>query len=485
MTTAAPPPPVSAPTPPPDAAPLAPDAPPATPPAGARRGPRPAASPTRKLLVILGIVALVLVAALVAVRALSGGEEGEEVETAAVQVRTITQTVSASGRVRPEVEVAISSDVSGEVVFLGVAEGDRVERGQLLARIRPEFYAEQRAQAEAALLTAQADAERAAAERRRADTELARARELFERGLIPEADFQTARTAAETAAAGERAARFRTQSAQSTLRQAGQQLGQTALYAPIAGVVSQLNVELGERVVGTAQMSGTELMRIAELDRMLLEVDVNENDVVHIEVGDSARVEIDAFPDEPLRGTVTQIANSARVAGQGTTQQVTNFPVEVLVDAPADEAPSVAATAPGEARGAPARLRPGMSGTVDVFTRSVPGAVVVPIQAVTVRDMNEVRRQAARRAAGDDDDAEEADAAPADDEPEDLRRVVFVVRDGKAVLVEVETGIADETHVEVRSGLTGGETVITGPFRLLRADLEPDAPVRVRGEARD
>src|SRR5690606_34011676 len=283
------------------------------------------------------------------------------------------------------------------------------------------------------------------------------------------------------AEAGENAAAFNVRAAQATLRQASQQLGRTSIYAPISGTVSQLNVELGERVVGTAQMAGTEIMRIAELDRMQIEVDVNENDVVHVQLGDSARIEVDAYPDRPLAGVVTQVANSARVSGLGTTEQVTNFPVEIRVLGAGGDSTTAAlvATSAEEgavATGAPPRLRPGMSGTVDVFTRTVEGAVVVPIQAVTVRDFNALAREARRAARARGEDVDETPIPDA----EDLRRVVFVVEGGKAVMREVQTGIQDDTHIEIVSGLSGGETVVSGPFRLLRTELEDGDPVRPR-----
>lgn len=468
----------------------------------------PSSSPTRKLLIVLGgVVVLIILVAIVA-KVLGGGEDATEVEVAQAQVRAITQTVTASGQVRPEVEVAISSDVSGEIVFLGVEEGDVVQRGQLLIRVQPDFYASQREQAQAGVLSAQADVERARADVGRTDveisrlqTEFERTEELVARGAVGSADLDAARAAVagaqsqrQIAVASQRAADYRVQSARATLRQASQELGKTSIYAPISGTVSQLNVELGERVVGTAQMAGTEIMRIAELDLMMLEVDVNENDVVNIELADSARIEIDAFIDAPLFGSVTQIANSARVSGLGTQEQVTNFPVEVRIvgsggPVPAtNEVQSVAAVSAEETastiRDMPT-LRPGMSGTVDIYTRTIPNATVVPLQAVTVRDFNEIRRQEQRRAHRErgSNDESNGDAAEEDiPEEEDLRRVVFVLEDGKAVMREVETGIQDDTHIEVRSGLSGTETVITGPFRVLRTELEDGDAVLEREE---
>lgn len=501
------------------------------------RDPSPApphVSPTKKIFIALGIATLVMIILAVV---LGGGNDGTEVETAEARVRAITETVTASGQVNPDIDVAIASDVSGEIVVLAVEEGDRVEKGQLLLRIRPDFYASQTEQAQAGVAQAQSgigearggvgeaqaavgeaqaavaearagveqarrEAGQATAERERAERALARQQDLYDRDVVSAMDLEAARGAAEVARAAETAAlgriraaegqvsvaqsrvasaqqrvrsssqrvqsaRAQAQGAQAQARQSAQQLAQTAIYSPITGTVSKLNVELGERVVGTAQMQGTELMRIARLDAMTLEADINENDVVRIQIGDSARVEIDAYPDEPLVGRVSQIANSARVEGAGTAQAVTNFPVEIRITGAGGNATrTVQASADeGSAPRGPV-LRPGMSGTVDVFTRGVPRAVVVPIQAVAVRDFNELKREQLRK---DGADRDEIEAVP---DEEDLRRVVFVVEGDEVAMREVTTGIADDTHIEVKSGLAGGERVVTGPFAILRTELE-------------
>ncbi|MEO0742751.1 MAG: efflux RND transporter periplasmic adaptor subunit [Bacteroidota bacterium] len=437
-------------------------------------------SPTKKILIGLGVllVVLILVVAIGAATGnLGGGSSGMEVETAEAQVRTVTQTVTASGKVQPEIEVKIASDVSGEIIRLTVEEGDRVERGQLLVQVQPEVYITQRDQARAGLLQAQADSARAAAELIRARTELDRQEALFERQAVSDADLVAARASADVAKANLDAASFRTESSRAILSQAATELRRTSIYAPMSGTVSQLNVEEGERVVGTAQFDGTELMRIAELDQMLLEVDINENDIVNIALADTARVEIDAYPEQPFQGIVTQIANSARVEGAGTQEQITNFPVEVRIVS--DDVRALVATPPGEAPPAPStQLRPGMSGTVDVFTETTPSAIVVPIQAVTVRDYNNLER-ADEEEDADEEDAENDSINTFEVVEEDLRRVVFVVRDGKAEIVEVETGIADDTYIEIRSGLQAGEQVITGPFRALRTELKPGQTVEI------
>ncbi|MEM6288188.1 MAG: efflux RND transporter periplasmic adaptor subunit [Bacteroidota bacterium] len=457
-------------------------------------------SPTKKILIGAGALVVLLV---VAALALGGGEDGTEVEADEARVRTITQTVTASGTVASEVEVPISSDVSGEIVLLAVEEGDRVEAGDLLLRVRPDFYASQAEQAQAEIARAQsgvgearasvaeaeqsveqarADLARATADREQAERTLRRQQDLFDRDVISAADLEAAQGVFDVARAGEQSAREavagaqarvasargRVQSAQTQVRgaqargrQARQELAQTSIYAPMSGTVSQLNVELGERVVGTATMSGTEIMRIARLDAMTMEIDVNENDVVRVAVGDSAQVEVDAFPEEGMGGSVAEIANSARIQNAGTAQAVTNFPVVVRLTPVSD-----AGAASDEGRRPPV-LRPGMSGTVDIFTQSVEDAVVVPIQAVTVRDFNELERERRREAEAS---GEEVPETPVPEE-EDLRRVVFVIEEGEAAMREVETGIADDTHIQIRAGLEGGETVVTGPFRLLRTEL--------------
>jgi len=445
---------------------------------------------TKRLLIGLGGALIILIVVL-AILGGGGNEEGIAVETSTVEVRTVTQTVTASGKVRPEVEVKISSDVSGEIVFLELEEGDRVEQGQLLVQIQPDFYAAQREQAEASLLQAQADAARAQAEMIRAEEDRDRKTMLAERGVIAQQELETAETQYDVAKASYESAQFRVRSQRASLNQAADQLRKTSIYAPMGGTVSQLNVEPGERVVGTSQMNGTEILRIAELQDMELEVDINENDIVNVAIGDSARIEVDAYPQEPFRGVVTQIANSARVSGAGTQEEVTNFPVKIKISGNYDGATTPVQTASAE-QSIPAEdmsetsprsyrtLRPGMSGTVDIFTETVPNTVVVPIQAVTVRDFNKVDLD------GDDDEegGEEREEPTPGFNPmdEDLRRVVFLMNEGEAAMVEVETGIADDTHISVTSGLSGGETVIVGPFRTLRTELGPGDAVRVDEE---
>ena len=438
----------------------------------------------RRLLIGGGLAGLVLLLIVGGVLGSGGwGEErGRPVEADEAVRRTLTQVVTASGKAQPEVEVEISPDVSGEIISLPVREGKVIQKGELLARIKPDVYEAQREQAEAGVLQAQANVQQAEADLMQAAQELERQKTLYDKNAISAQEYEAAQTRHEVARASRDAAKYRMASAKANLDQAQKQLGKTSIYAPMSGTISRLNVELGERVVGTSQMAGTEMMRVALLDQMEMEVEVNENDIVNVAEGDSARVEIDAYPDRTFRGVVTEIANSARVSNQGTQEQVTNFPVKVRIqdmfpgrEAAADTAgANLAARQEAPALQRHVQLRPGMSGTVDISTETVFDAVSVPIQAVTVRDLNKYEKS-------DNDSAYVAKEEPKGEE--NLQKVVFIIEDGTARMRRVETGIADDQHIEITSGLAGGEMVITGPYRVVSRELEPGISVYREGDA--
>lgn len=477
---------------------------------------------SRKRLVLIASIGLVVLVALMALisKLVGGGTPTTEVETATAETRTITQVVTASGRVEPATEVTISPDVSGEIIELAVEEGDEVVAGQVLARIKPDLYASQIdqlsagvSQAEAGVGQASAGVSQAEANVAQAQAALAQAQQtferveqLFERGLVARAEYDQAQAGVRTQTAALRAAQAAVGSARSgvgsarsgvtgaraRLGEAQKQLGRTTLVAPMSGTVSMLAVKPGERVVGTSQMAGTPMMRIARLDAMEIVVNVNENDVVNIQVGDSAKVEVDAFTDRPLAGVVTRIAQSATgtgatgvgaVASVATGTSVTTFEVRIRVETGVTSASVGGALSPEvAARPTPAaQLRPGMNGTVDIYTHSVRGVAAVPLGAVTVRDLNAVRRDTAsgaRRA--------RTTAAPNVGTPqaEDLQKVVFVVRDGKAQMVTVETGLDDRTWVEVRRGIRAGDVVVTGPYGTVSRTLLPGVRVRQATQVR-
>lgn len=454
---------------------------------------------TRRILWMIGGLVIVLVILGVVGSSmgwLGNQEQAMEVETATAEVRRVTQIVVASGKVQPETEVTISPDVSGEIIDLRIKEGDEVTQGMLLARIKPDFYVAQVEQAQAGVLQAKANMAQRRADMLTAQTELKRQQDLFDKKVISESAYLQAKNQYDVAQAAYEGAEYAVQSAEARLRESNEQLSKTSIYAPMNGTISKLDVELGERVVGTSQMAGTEMMRIARLDQMEIEIDVNENDVVNVALGDTASIEVDAYPERTFHGIVTEIANSARVSGAGTQEQVTNFPVKVRIldvhnqdsvelrdqGVSREEVPTLIAGMPN--------FRPGMSGTVEVYTQTVPQAVAIPIQAVTVRDFNKVDAggkpeasadEATEETGAEENAAENASALPG---KEDLRKVVFVVAEGEARMVEVETGISDETHIEVTRGLQGGESVIIGPYRAVSRELEPGMKVQVQDPTR-
>lgn len=448
---------------------------------------------TRNILIILGVlVVLILVAGGLRAAGVFGERDNSTVvETNTVETRNVTQVVTASGKVQPEVEVSISPDVPGEIIHLPVNEGDQVERGQLLARIRPDNYKAQVERGTASVLQAKAVLAQRRADLLNTELELKRQEDLYNKQAVSESEYQRAQTQNEVAKAAYEAADYAVQSTEAQLREFQEQLDKTSIYSPMSGTISMLDVELGERVVGTSQMAGTEMMRVAKLNQMEIEVDVNENDVVNVSLTDSAAIEIDAYPGRLFKGLVTEIANSARVTGAGTQEQVTNFPVKIRIqDHHNSESVRMVSTGgaglsnsevPLPESEAP-NFRPGMSGTVDVFTKTVTDAVVVPIQAVTVRDFNKIKpKQADEESEGTAEEGDEATEEAEEAEEvlaEDLRKVVFIMEDGKAKMVEVETGISDDSHIEIKSGLSGGEKVIIGPYRAVSRTLEADDDVR-------
>lgn len=424
-----------------------------------------------------GLLALVLViSALGWSMGWIGGEDpGVSVQAESAEQRTLTQVVTAFGRSQPEVEVTISPDVSGEIVALPVQEGDVVQKGDLLARLKPDDYRAQLKQQRA-----QVSQQKASLAERRADSlqthrTYQRKQKLYEKGVIPESELQDAESSYQQAVARLQSARYQVESAEASLQDAREQLEKTRLYAPMSGTISKLEVEVGERVVGTRQRAGTEMMTVARLDRMELEVDVNESDVINVANGDTADLEFDAYPERTFQGKVTEIANSARVENEGSQNEVTNFPVTIRVLDDPNTGPTVSQSEGGISRPeVPAEqpngpvIRPGMSGAVDIYTETVEDAVAVPIQAVTVRDFTKIGPTAGTDSSATPDPSEE-----------DLRRVVFVAEADTARMVEVSTGIADDTHMEIKSGLSGGEQVITGPYSAVSRRLEPGAKVQV------
>jgi HlyD family secretion protein len=443
-------------------------------------------TPTQKLLYTT--VAIIAIFGLGAVLAKSMGwisteAASKEVETSEAKLKTITQMVSASGKIQPEVEVILRPEVSGEIIELPIKEGDYVSKGDLLVRIKPDIYQARIDETNAALLTQKARMEQARASLLEAESVFKQNKELYESEAISEAEYIRSKTNYEAQQANLKAAQYQVQSSQAQLEQAKEELQKTIIRAPRPGTVSKLAVEVGERVLGNTQSIGTELLRIAKMDQMEVQVQVNENDIVNVSAGDTANIEVDAYPERVFKGLVTEIANSAEITGAGTNEQVTNYEVKIRVVTPhnldmagSDQLVQRASQEVPENAFTPS-FKPGMSATVDVQTETVRNVVSVPIQAVTVRDFVEdsANDTTASSAQSDTVKVDEDLIIP----EEDLRKVVFVVKDDHAHRMEVETGISDNTHIQILSGVSAGDQIVVGSYRTLSRNLSDGDKVKI------
>ena len=389
--------------------------------------------------------------------------EAKEVEFVKINQTTIVETVSATGKIQPEVQVNISSEVSGEITALAVKEGQVVRKGDLLVKINPDLYTSGLNRSQSNLSSSKSGLNQADASFRESKTSYERSKTLFDKGIISRADFDKASATFEVAKAVKETAYYNVQSANATVNEARDNLGRTTIYAPADGTISGLTVELGERVVGTQQMTGTPIMTVANLDNMEVVVNVNENDIVKIAIGDLAKVQVDAYLKKEFKGVVTSISNAATVGL--TADQVTNFKVKVriLKDSYADLT-----------QGKPASyspFRPGMTATVDVLTKTKSNIIGVPISSVVVKsDTTAVKLSDMK-----EEDEEEEKLKPKSDKKFEC---VFVKVGDKAKIRIIKTGIQDDTNIEVTEGLKSGETVITGPYTTVTNDLQSGDKVK-------
>jgi len=427
--------------------------------------------PSRKLVITLSIAAaaIILLVAMVVARK---REKPIPVTTDKAFRKTVTQLVTATGKIQPEIEVKIAPEVSGEIVAIPVKEGQAVRRGDLLLRIKPDSYQAQVEAQTAALNGARAATVQHRAELAKADNDFKRAMNLFNQRLLSEADRNAAQTQFDIAKAAVQSSEFETARAEGALRQIRDALSKTTIYSPADGTVSALPARVGERVVGTSQFAGTEVMRIANLANMEAVVNVNENDVINVKVGDAARIHVDAYSDQTIPGVVREIASTALTRNAGSQEEVTNFEVKISIANP------------------PVQLRPGMSATADIETATVQNAVVVPIQSVTVRNLEsdlspeEREKQTARSQAQDGDNKAEVtnenqEKLKERERREKLQRVVFIKNGDKVRQQKVETGIADSTYIEVKSGLRPGDEVVSGSYTVISRRLKDGSKVAI------
>jgi HlyD family secretion protein len=387
--------------------------------------------------IIIISIAVIAVVALILVNVLKK-DKGIDVDVEKIDRGTIMQKVTGSGQIRPEVQVKISARVAGKILRLYAEEGDQVIKGQLLAELDQEQYQAALERAESTLLSMRAN-------EKKLKSELIRSKDLHKQGLMSEAEFEAVQASHE-------AAESNTRQAQASVKEAKDALAKTRLHADMDGTVSQLNKEEGEIALG-AQFQEDVIMIVADLTRMEAAIEIDENDVINVTMGDTADIEIDAFADTTFKGIVTQIANSATVKGLGTQEQVTNFEVTVaLLDY--NE-----------------RFRPGMSTTVDIITETRDDVIKVPIQAVTVRPKEKLEKKPGVEEHPESESAE-GESSKTDGKKPEMTEVVFCVEDNKAVSKQVKLDISDDTHYAVVSGLEEGEEVITGPFRVLSRTLK-------------
>jgi len=435
---------------------------------------------SKKLLLIIGIAAVVLILVL-AIGKKQGwfGNEGFlKVATEKGIEREIVEIITANGKIQPETEVAISPDVSGEIVDLVVKEGDEVRKGQYLLKIKPEAYQMARNRAEASLNNARARLKQSEAQLEMANLDYQRTSKLYEEEAISKSEFEQSLTNYNSALAEKEAAEFSVMSAQASLDEADESLTKTSIYAPMSGTISSLSVELGERVVGTSMMSGTEMLRIADLNRMEVEVEVNENDIVRVTNRDTALIEVDAYPDTRFKGVVSEIPVSANTTGV-TTDQVTNFMVKILLLTESYEDKISERN--------PYPLRPGMSATADIQTDRRSGIYSIPIQAVTTRvdtsgAATQKQEQRIDQISSDGSVSSESipvETASSSDEP---MVVVFTVSEGKALMKEVKTGIQDNNYIEITEGLNLDDDIIVAPYSAISRQLKNDLPLEVVSE---
>jgi HlyD family secretion protein len=459
------------------------------------------ATNTKRTWIIIGGVIVVILGGLFLAKKMEwiGKVEPTEVEFTKVARATIIEKVSASGKIQPEVEVKVSPDVSGEIVSLKVAEGDSVIAGQELLKIRPDNYVSLLARAEAQVNATKASMEQSKAVLAQSEARLSKTKMDYDRNMklhadkvISDSDFDqfssaymVAKQDLEAAKANVKAASFNVKSSEAGLKEARTNLTKTTIYAPQSGIISKLNVELGERVVGTSQMAGTEMLRIANLNNMEVRVNVNENDITRVSLGDSVMIDVDAFSssERKFKGLVYEIASSANSSGVAsvTTDAVTEFEVKIRV---------LRSSYQDLIKGKLSYpLKPGMTASVEVLTNRKEKVLTVPLASVTTREIGAV--EVATPMGGEKKEEGPAvvtqeDANAAKKRKENTKEVVFVMeKGGKVKQIEVKTGISDFENIEILSGLTDGQEIISGPYATVAKKLKAGDLVKKKEVKKD
>jgi HlyD family secretion protein len=411
---------------------------------------------SKKKLFIFGGLGLLVIILIIVVIASGGKENIILVQTEKVQKRDITQTVTATGTINPEFKVAITPEVTGEIISLPVKEGDIVKKGQLLIKIKGDQYMAQKDRLEANLKSSEASLQMRVADLNKIQLEYERVKELHTKGLSSDSELENAQANYLGAKAAKDVAEANVLQSKAQLREVMDILYKTTIYSPMDGIVTQLNVEFGERVLGSGYSQGTDIMTVADLNNIEAVVDVDENDVVLVSVGDTANISVDAFGDRIFHGIVTEIGNSAKSAGFGTQEQVVNFSVKIkLIDLDPN-------------------LRPGMSCNADIETETESNVLSVPIQSVTARTDIPTEKDSVK--SQESSDGNDMAGMIGKKKP---KEVLFLVKDGKAKMVVVETGISDDNYLQIKKGIEEGDQVVSGSYRAISRELEDGSIVRV------
>lgn len=414
-----------------------------------------------KKLLLFSIIGAVLLLIVIAVIASGKKDKIVTVQTEKVAKRNITQVVSGTGTINPETKVDISAEISGEIVQLPYKEGDTVKKGDLLVKIKAETYGARINQQQAGVQYSRTQVEVAENNLRKAELELQRTQQLFQNGLVSQSDLDNARIAYEVALSNVKSSNANVRQNLAMLQQSSQDLSKATIRSTMDGIVTAMNNELGEKVVGTQQMAGTVIMTVSDLSVMDAEIEVSETDITNVKIGDTADVEVDAFPDRIIKGYVYEISNSAKSKGQGTQEQVINFIVKIrIIDNDV-------------------QLKPGMSCNADIKVNSKSDVISIPIQCVTARE--------------DEKNEEKTDEEVKRRSEENLkkkekpREVVFIVEEGtptKVKMVQVKTGISDDRYIEITEGLTPDQVIVKGPYKAISKELEEGSVIKVDNEVK-
>lgn len=432
----------------------------------------------RNILIVAGL--LIVALTILKSTGVIGDDTSIKVSAEESAIRTILETVSASGKIQPEVEVKISADVSGEIVELPVKVSQQVKKGDMLCRINPEIYVSNLERMVASVNSSKANLEssrqrlqQALSQFEKTELNFNRNKKLYSDKVISASEFENIKSGYEVSKAelesarqGVKAAEYGVNSAEAALKEARENLNKTTIYAPVDGTISRLNVTRGERVQGVTGFQGTEIMRIANLNEMEVQADVSESDIIRVKLNDTAVVEVDAYRDKKFKGIVTEIANSASTTGQVATDQVTNYPVKIRVLRESYEDLLQQQTTP---------FRPGMSATVEIQTKRVENVITVPIQSVTMRDTSDTAKNKKKK-----ETALELTGTTEASEAKDKRiECVFVIENDKVRMQPVKSGIQDNTYIELKTGLKDKEKVVTGPFNVINKKLKNGDKIKV------